>query len=125
MIPDLEIAPSDYTPAIRFQASGHLSLSGKSYPENTFEFYAPVLEWVRSYFEQGAAERTVVEIELIYFNSSSSRLLFDLFDLLDEHREQYAIEVRWIYDAENESAREAGEDFVEDFEDLNILLQVK
>ena len=30
--------------------------------------------------------------------------------------------INWIYDEENESAEEAGEDFIEDFEDLDIRL---
>jgi hypothetical protein len=33
--------------------------------------------------------------------------------------------VNWIYDEENESALEAGEDFVDDFENLNIKLVPK
>ncbi len=125
MIIDLHIMPSAYTPEIYFKAMGELSLSGKSYPENTFEFYAPVLQWVKDYFEGEPAEKTVVNIELIYFNSSSSKLFFDFFDLLDENKDQHEIEINWVYDEENESAKEAGEDFVEDFEYLNIRLKIK
>jgi len=33
--------------------------------------------------------------------------------------------INWIYDEENESALEAGEDFMEDFEDLTINLVEK
>ena len=32
------------------------------------------------------------------------------------------IKINWVYDEENESAEEAGEDFIEDFEDLDIKL---
>ena len=39
----------------------------------------------------------------------------------DEHE----IIIKWIYDEENENAEEAGEDFQEDFEDLDIRLVVK
>mgnify|MGYP006450346123 CR=1 FL=1 len=35
------------------------------------------------------------------------------------------IKINWIYDEENESAEEAGEDFIEDFEDLKIELVTK
>jgi len=118
------IAATAYTPEINFTPSGALSLCGKSYPENTFEFYEPVLDWVQRYFQQSNVPAMTLNIELIYFNSSSSKLLFDLFDILDEHQ-KHEVTVNWIHHIENESAQEAGEDFIDDFEHLNIKLVVK
>ena len=123
---NLHIEATKYTPEITLDAkNGIIDIRGKSYPENTFEFYKPVMEWLEKYFDGNAKEKTVVNMEIIYFNSSSSKLFFDLFDLLDEAKEKYDIEINWIYDPENESAEEAGEDFIEDFEDLNIKLVEK
>jgi len=123
---NMTIEETKYTPMIILDAQkGLIEMRGKSYPENTFEFYKPVMEWLETYFDGNAQEKTVVNMEIIYFNSSSSKLFFDLFDLLDEAKEKYTIEVNWIYDAENESAEEAGEDFIDDFEDLAIKLVVK
>jgi hypothetical protein len=121
----LKLEATQYTPEITLDPAGTITMIGKSYPENTFEFYTPVMSWLEDYFEGVAAEKTVVNMEIIYFNSSSSKLFFDFFDLLDEAREENTIEINWIYDSENESAMEAGEDFVEDFEDLNIKLVTK
>ncbi|MDA7848185.1 DUF1987 domain-containing protein [Sulfurospirillum sp.] len=120
----LIIEETKYTPKIELDDSGVISLIGKSYPENTFEFYAPLMEWIEKYFEN-APEKTIVNLEIIYFNSSSSKLFFDLFDLLEEESTSNNIEINWIYDKENESALEAGEDFIEDFEDLKINLVIK
>jgi len=122
---NLKLESTKYTPEINLDVSGIISLVGKSYPENTFEFYAPMMEWLEEYFNNHAAEKTIVNMEIIYFNSSSSKLFFDFFDLLQENIENNTIEVNWIYDEENESAQEAGEDFIEDFEDLNIKLVQK
>ena len=123
---NLKIDATNYTPEIVLNAEeGTISLVGKSYPENTFEFYKPVMEWLEEYFEGDGTDNTVVNMEIIYFNSSSSKLFFDLFDLLEEASANNAIEINWIYDEENESALEAGEDFIEDFEDLKINLVSK
>jgi hypothetical protein len=84
-----------------------------------------MMQWLEKYFETSAAETTVVNMEIIYFNSSSSKLFFDFFDLLEENSQKHKIDINWIYDEENESAEEAGEDFIEDFEDLNIKLVQK
>jgi len=121
----LQIEASQYTPKIRMDAeNGMIEIVGKSYPENTFEFYNPVMEWIEEYF-QNPQEKTTINMEIIYFNSSSSKLFFDFFDILEENQEKSQIIINWIYDQENESAKEAGEEFQEDFEDLQIQLQEK
>lgn len=122
---NLNIEATKYTPDIALDTNGTIKMVGKSYPENTFEFYAPMMDWVKQYFDTSAQEKTTVNLEITYFNSSSSKLLFDFFDLLEENSEENNIEINWIYDEENESAEEAGEDFIEDFEDLNIKLVIK
>ena len=121
----LVIEETKYTPRIELDPAGVISLTGKSYPENTFEFYTPMMEWVKEYFETNPAEVTTVNMEITYFNSSSSKLFFDFFDMLEEYSQEHTIKINWIYDEENESAEEAGEDFIEDFEDLNIELVAK
>lgn len=121
---NLIMEATKYTPEISLDTKGLISLVGKSYPENTFEFYKPVMEWLENYFENPAA-KTVVNMEIIYFNSSSSKLFFDFFDLLEESIGDNDIEINWVYDVENESAQEAGEDFIEDFESLKINLVEK
>jgi len=121
---NLNIDETKYTPKITMNASGILSMVGKSYPENTFEFYAPMMAWTKEYFETSAADLTTVNLEITYFNSSSSKLFFDFFDLLEDNN-NHNIKINWIFDAENESAQEAGEDFIEDFEDLDIKLVQK
>ena len=120
---NLKIEVSKYTPEISLDANtGILSMVGKSYPENTFDFYKPVMEWMEEYFSGNAKDKTVINMEIIYFNSSSSKLFFDFFDLVEEADDNHCIEVNWIYDEENESAQEAGEDFQDDFESLNFNL---
>jgi len=122
---NLNIAETKYTPVINLSIDGTISMIGKSYPENTFEFYEPMMNWVKEYFETSAKDVTTVNLEITYFNSSSSKLFFDFFDLLEENHEEHTIKINWIFDEENESAEEAGEDFIEDFEDLDINLVSK
>jgi len=121
---NMHIKATKYTPEIILETIGKITLVGKSYPENTFEFYTPMIEWIKSYFEEDVPAVTTVNMEIIYFNSSSSKLFFDFFDLLEDNN-NHKIIINWIYDEENESALEAGEDFVEDFEELNFNLVSK
>lgn len=124
---NLIIEETKYTPAIKLNAQeGTFEFTGKSYPENTFDFYKPVMDWIEEYFDDNEQTKTIVTMEIIYFNSSSSKLFFDLFDLIEEsHNAGKFIEINWVYDKENESALEAGEDFKEDFEELKFKLVEK
>ncbi|NQY21887.1 MAG: DUF1987 domain-containing protein [Campylobacteraceae bacterium] len=120
------IDETKYTPKIVLDADkGEISFVGKSYPENTFEFYNPVMNWLEDYFSETKNENTIINFEIIYFNSSSSKLFFDFFDTVEEASVVHDVIINWIYDEENDSALEAGEDFIEDFENLNFNLVQK
>ena len=116
---NLTIASSKYTPDIAMDIGGTISLVGKSYPENTFEFYAPVIDWIECYFLENDSKKLIINFNISYFNSSSSKLFFDL---LESHCQAFTIRVNWLYDEENESAEEAGRDFIEDFHSVDIHL---
>ena len=60
-----------------------------------------------------------VYIKLFYFNSSTAKFLYDFFENLDEVAASgKSIEVNWLYEPEDDSMEEAGEDFAEDMENL-------
>jgi len=121
---NLEIPKTKTTPEIFFNFStNELSIKGESFPENTSAFYAPVFEWLEEYINALTDQVVIVNIELVYFNSSSSKVLMDLFDMLEEAVQNgKEITVRWRYDEDNEMAAEYGEDFMEDLEDLPFQL---
>ena len=120
----LVIEPSSFIPAISLDPeSGLIEITGKSYPENTFEVYEPVIKWIKEYFNGNAKAKTTVNISVPYFNSSSSKVLYDIFVLLNEAViNGDDVVVNWIYDNEDESTEEDGEDFKEDFADLTFNL---
>ncbi len=122
---NIDIKQTEFTPSVLFDTnSGVVEIKGNSLPENTFEFYAELMDSLKNYFEN-PKDATLIKMEINYFNSSSSKLFFDLFDLLDECKDKSSISVQWHYDVENESMEEAGEDFKDDFEDLDFQLVKK
>ena len=108
---NLNIDETKYTPLINLDVNkGVFELVGKSYPENTFEFYKPMMDWTEEYFAGNEQDITIVNLEIIYFNSSSSKLFFDFFDLLEEaHNNDKNVEVNWIYEEGDEDILEKGE----------------
>jgi hypothetical protein len=125
-VDNLIIEATQYTPRVQMDAAGTIVLAGKSYPENTFEFYKPVMTWLQTYLGSDCLASTlVVNFEIAYFNSSTSSLFYDFFELLSHHQEQTQLIVNWYYQNGDESILEAGEDFIEDFPDMTINLCAK
>ncbi|KOR32090.1 hypothetical protein TI05_09485 [Achromatium sp. WMS3] len=124
---NLYVAATKSSPEINFDCKNNiLEIKGESYPENTAKFYTPVISWLNEYVDALDAEQVTVNIELIYFNSSSSKVLLDIFDIFDELAGQgKQITLNWIFDVENENVEEAGEEFQEDFESLTFNLVPK
>jgi len=118
----LKIESTKYTPEIYFDAEKNiLSIIGESYPENTADFYAPVFSWLKKYLRQAGNETITVHIELTYFNSSSSKILLDFFDMFEEATgDGRQIMINWVYEKEDEETHQYGEEFQEDFESLTF-----
>ncbi len=121
---NLHIDLTKNTPKIDFDATaGVLEFKGKSYPENSFEFYKPVQDWIDLYFKESTNKKTLVNFDINYLNSSSIKFYFDLFDMLETSAEgNMYIEIQWHYHADDDMTLEVGEDFKEDYEDLNMIL---
>jgi hypothetical protein len=105
------------SPEVDFRFDEHtLSLKGESYPENAAAFYSPVLEQLRNYLEQAAGATITVDVVLTYFNSSSTKMLFSMFDALDQAAQAgVRVLLNWYRDEEDETIFEFGEELKADF----------
>ena len=86
------------------------ALKGVSFsiPENSIEFYKPLIEWISNYSEN-PKENTLVNIQLEYFNTSSSKCLMDLLKRVEQSAAEAT--VLWYYEEDDEDMLEAGEDY--------------
>ncbi len=119
----LDIAETMNSPKVFYDESLNiLSINGDSYPENSFEFYKPLFSWMKVFVDSNL-DSLQVDFTLVYFNSTTSKVLYDFFDLLEEFSStNLQLTINWQYDPENELALESGEEYQEDYESLNINL---
>jgi hypothetical protein len=119
---NLVIEGTKSSPRISFDAmAGILDISGESYPENAANFYTPVIDWINRFLQQKGTQPVTINITLHYFNSSSSKVLMNLFEILDNaHAHGTPITVNWRYHEENDTAIECGEEFKEEIEQLDF-----
>ncbi|MGZ2369768.1 DUF1987 domain-containing protein [Ancylomarina sp. YFZ004] len=108
----LIIEGSSKTPKVVFNAeNGELLLEGRSIPENSLEFYIPLMEWVEAYSHEVKTD-TIVQMKLEYFNTSSSKCILDFFRKLETISNRGKnVSVNWYFEEDDEDMMEAGEDY--------------
>ena len=109
----INIEGTPKTPAVSFDAkTGQIEIKGRSIPENSIEFYKPLVEWLDKYTDIATGVVNVV-IQLEYFNTSSSKCILDVFKKLENLHSKNKTEVviNWYYEEDDEDMLEAGEDY--------------
>lgn len=114
---DLHLLASKSTPSIDTDfLHGCLNMHGDSYPENSFEFFTEIIQWVEDFLKQQTIRPLQLNLGLVYMNTSSVRAMMDIFDLLESaHAEGRPVRVEWRYDPQNTRVSELAEEFREDY----------
>ena len=100
------------TPTVRFDSkTGIFEIKGRSIPENSIDFYKPIIDWLDNYKDE-PLPKTTVDVRLEYFNTSSSKCILEIFKKLEAiHKAQNEVGVNWYYEEDDEDMLEAGEDY--------------
>jgi len=102
-------------PYVKFLAEeGVLEIGGESYPENALEFYEIVEKWLNSYLPDCGDKEVVFNFRMVYFNTSSSKAILDILDILEKRFKKGGnIKVYWYYEEDDEDIEESGEEFAD------------
>lgn len=108
----IKIEGTPKTPTVIFDAEkGSVEIKGRSIPENSIEFYKPLIDWLEDYMKE-PKELTQVDIQLEYFNTSSSKCILDVFKKLEAiYKGGNEVVINWHYEEDDEDMLEAGEDY--------------
>lgn len=108
----IEIEATATTPRVIFRPEdGYFEISGKSLPENSFEFYKPLLDFIEAYAESPGSQTSLV-FKLQYFNTSSTSHFLRMIKKFEKiHADGKNAIVHWFYEQDDEDMKEAGEDF--------------
>lgn len=109
-IEQLIIEESRNTPSVIFNCeTGILEINGKSIPDNAYEFYKPVFDWLIKYKIQ-PKDFTLINLKFSFFNVDTALCLSNI---LKEIESMYItgnpVKINWIYT--DEYMLESGEEF--------------
>ncbi len=109
---DLIREASVHTPHIHFsKKTGQMVIKGRSIPDDPEKFWSSIVTWFDLYLQDPHPE-TEFQIDLEYFNiSSSKRILFLLYKLNEITEKGYNAKVKWFYKESDEDMFEVGQDY--------------
>jgi hypothetical protein len=106
----INLEGAEDTPKILLdKGNGIFEISGRSLPEDSAEFYQPVLDWISEYGNEPLPE-TIFTFKLEYFNTASSKLILDILTSLEDID---GVKIHWYFYEDDEDMEEAGEEFSE------------
>lgn len=119
---DLYLARTTHSPEVDFQFSnGVLSMTGEAYPENANEFFHPILTALEHYLKSVDGKDILFHFRLTYFNSAATKMLYSLFELLNDSAcTNNRVVMHWYYDVEDDTILEFGEGVQDDFKALDF-----
>lgn len=108
-----ELKETATTPYVLFDhTTGLLKIDGRSIPENVIDFYHPILRWIDEYSKE-PCETTEITLKFEYFNTSSSKRIFDIMKKLEKMATDSGkrVVINWYYEEDDEDIFFAGNDY--------------
>jgi len=122
----LERAKTKTTPYILIdEDKNYMRFEGESYLEDIVSFFKEINEWLKVYLASGFSGFTF-ECALEYFNSSTTKQIYNVLRLIDGAAPGKKVTVNWIVANEDDDMLiERGEDYRDEMENLefNIIIQ--
>jgi len=118
---EFHIPATKKTPEVYLnKKEGLLKISGRSMPIRANDFYFPVMRQLDEYLKT-PNNRTKIDINLEYADSSSSKLLLAIIMRLRKLKENRELEILWCYSEDDHDMKELGK-MISDLSGCNIEL---
>jgi hypothetical protein len=122
----IKLEPTKRTPGIDFDFAGNsFAIFGESYPEDVNKFFGPLIGRLEEHLEAQSGAEIKVSFDLVYFNSTTAKILMGLFETLEEAAGDNSVTIAWSYAADDSNMEELGEEFAEDLEKAKFVMTPK
>lgn len=105
----LFVTGTDCLPEVDFSPNGKLRMEGKSIPEDAVVVFRPLIEFI----DELNVEEVIFDINLMYFNTASSKKIMEMLRHLDANNKINKIQVNWHFEEGDEDSVETAEIYEE------------
>ena len=107
------------------EEKGYMRFEGESYLEDIVGFFKEINEWLQEYLLSDFTEFTF-DCALEYFNSSTTKQIYNILRLMDANARGKNVTVNWIIsDEDDDMLIESGEDYRDDMENLTFNINIE
>ena len=108
----INLYKTERTPFISLNTTGDFKISGISIPEDSTDFYLPIIKWLHNY-AKNPQPITTAHFILDYFNTSSSKDILEVFKALGAIKDSgmSKVIIKWEFEDDDDDIRECGEDY--------------
>ncbi len=103
----LNIKGGNDTPQVICNVEGEFIMTGRSLPENPIKLFEPIFDWATNYDK----DTILMIFKLEYFNTSSSKHIFNVIKKFVENPLVTDIHIKWYYEEGDYDNKETGEHF--------------
>jgi len=101
----MKIAGTRTSPFVRIE-NGTIEIKGRSIPEDSHEFYAPIMHLIQEYLKN-PYENTVLRFQLDYINSGSKKYITNILTSFNDYfLRGKDVKVLWHYEKDDDSMLE-------------------
>ena len=113
---NIEISAAQRTPKVSLDVSRRIfEIEGESYPEDTKKFYEIPIAQVLEFLAFKHQDEVICKFKFKYFNSSSAKVLMDLFTAIEDSANKgNQVKVEWYFIFDDDNMKELGEEFSEE-----------
>ena len=109
LLKNIHIERTRKTPEVLLNPDGVIKIEGRSIPEDASLFFDDILEWIYNYVTF-PKENTLVEINLEYLNSGTSKYVLQILKKLSElTANDHHLIINWYYEEGDDDIQERGE----------------
>ena len=121
----ISITATTRSPGIEFDFKKNTYLiKGESYPEDVVAFYGPLMEKFEAHLSGLKGASIGFRVELVYFNSSTAKVLMRLFESLEAAAVKgNQVVLTWVYEEGDDNIKELAEEFAEELKKAKFVLE--
>jgi len=102
----------------------YMRFEGESYLEDIIGFYKEINDWLQGYLASDFGAFTF-DCALEYFNSSTTKQIYNMLRLMDMSAQNGKVTVNWIVaNEDDEMLIECGEDYRDEMENLEFNINI-